>query len=123
VSTGFYATARIVGDEVVLDISPRQQQFRSTTGSGSAAVTNGRVSRTIDGRPAVTSGGRVVEANTGPVVETAGLSSTVRGRLGEWFELGAVQGASSGETAGLLVWGRRTASSQYSAWVRVDEVP
>jgi hypothetical protein len=65
----------------------------------------------------------VVEANTGPVVETAGLSSTVRGRLGEWIELGAVTGASSGETTGLLVWGRRTAASQYSAWVRVDEVP
>lgn len=59
---------------------------------------------------------------TAPVVETAGLVSTVSGPLGEWIPLGAVQETGGGDTTGLLVWGRRSAQSQYSAWVKVDEV-
>lgn len=91
VSTGFYATVRLHGDLVTLEVSPRQQRL------GSAA--------------------------TGHVVETAGVVSTIGGRLGEWLPIGAVQEAGGGNTSGLLVWGRRTAGSQYSAWVKVDEVP
>ena len=45
------------------------------------------------------------------------------GRLGEWIELGAVRESSASSTGGLLVWGRRTDSSEYSAWVKVDEAP
>lgn len=91
VSTGFYATVRLHGETVTLEVSPRQQRL-----SGAA---------------------------TAPVVETAGLVSTVSGPLGEWIALGAVQEAGSADTRGLLVWGRRGAESQYSAWVKVDEVP
>ncbi len=91
VSTGFFATVRLRGATVTLEVSPRQQRLRGPM-------------------PA-------------PVIETAGLVSTVSGPLGEWIPLGAVQEAGSGNTTGLLVWGRRTADSRYSAWVKVDEVP
>ncbi len=66
---------------------------------------------------------RLRGAATAPVIETAGLVSTVSGPIGEWIPLGAVHEAGSGDTTGLLVWGRRSAESQYSAWVKVDEVP
>lgn len=59
----------------------------------------------------------------GPGIATAGSTTTVSGRLGEWIPLGAVSEASAGGGSGLLVWGRRSSESQYSAWVRVDEVP
>lgn len=91
VSTGFYATVRLGGDLVTLEISPRQQRLQST--------------------------------ERGPAVATAGSTTTVSGRLGEWIPLGAVSEAGAGGSSGLLVWGRRSAESQYSAWLRVDEVP
>ena len=90
VATGFYATPRVNGDRVVLEISPRQQRYRPTGGG---------------------------------VVASAGATTTVSGRLGEWIELGAVRESSASSTGGLLVWGRRTDSSEYSAWVKVDETP
>jgi len=88
-STGFYAAARVSGEIVTLEVSPRQQ--RMTAGRGG-------------------------------MVESSGAASTVTARLGEWIELGAVRDTSSGSTGGLLVWGRSTGASEYSAWVRVDEV-
>jgi type II secretory pathway component GspD/PulD (secretin) len=90
-STGFYATARLSGETVTLEISPQQQRLRATA--------------------------------RGPAVETAGASSTIRGRLGEWLALGAVQESNSSGTTGLLVWGRQSDSSQYSIWIKVDEIP
>jgi len=62
-------------------------------------------------------------ARGGPVVETAGVVTTVSGRLGEWLALGAVQESSTSGTGGLLDWGRQSGSSQYSAWIKVDEIP
>jgi type II secretory pathway component GspD/PulD (secretin) len=91
VSTGFYATVRLRGETVTLEVSPRQQRLRG--------------------------------AAPAPVIETAGLVSTVSGPLGEWIPLGAVRETGAGNTTGLLVWGRRTAESRYSAWVKVEEVP
>jgi hypothetical protein len=91
VSTGFYATVRLSGNRVTLDLSPRQQHLRATA--------------------------------DGPVIETAGGATTVSGRLGEWLALGAVRESGGGEATGLLLWSRRTAESQYSAWVKVEEVP
>jgi type II secretory pathway component GspD/PulD (secretin) len=90
-STGFYATARIHGEMVTLEISPQQQRIRSSP--------------------------------RGPEVQTVGASTTVSGRLGEWFRLGAVQESAASGTSGLLEWGRQTSASQYAAWVKVDEVP
>lgn len=66
---------------------------------------------------------RLGRTASGTVVETAGVVSTISGRLGEWLPIGAVQESGGDNTSGLLVWGRRTVASQYSAWVKVDEVP
>lgn len=65
---------------------------------------------------------RISGSQRAPVVETAGATTTVSGRLGEWMPLGAVQGSQGGDTSGLLVWGRQTSASVYSAWVKVEEV-
>jgi hypothetical protein len=63
------------------------------------------------------------DRSRGGTIHTAGTDSTVTARLGEWVELGAVREAGSASDNGLLVWGRRTAESQYSTWLKVDEVP
>jgi type II secretory pathway component GspD/PulD (secretin) len=91
VSTGFFATVRLNGDVVTLEISPRQQQLRPSAAGGT--------------------------------VNTQGANTVVSGRLGEWMQVGAVREASSGAEAGLLVWGRQTGRTEYSAWVKVDAVP
>jgi len=87
-SSGFYATVRVSGDHVTLDISPRQQSLRSRNGA----------------------------------VETQGAATTVAGRLGEWIPIGGVRDERSDATGGLLVWGARSARSEYSAWVKVDAI-
>lgn len=89
VQTGFYATPRLSGDRVTLEISPTQQQ-----------VMPGR----RDG------------------VATQSLTTTVSGRLGEWIEIGGASGSHEGTTTGLLTWGSRSELTQYSAWIKVDEV-
>lgn len=91
VSTGFYATVRVNGEFVTLQISPQQQRLRGTPGA--------------------------------PVIATAGSSSTVRGRLGEWFPLGGVSESSTGTSAGLLTRGRGEEISGYTTWVKVEETP
>jgi type II secretory pathway component GspD/PulD (secretin) len=90
-STGFYATARLRGDEVTLDLAPQQQRF-----SGPQAR---------------------------PVIETAGLTTQVSGRLGEWIGVGGATESGNSATSGLLVWGRRSSDSQYTVWVKVEEAP
>lgn len=91
VSTGFYATVRLSGELVTVEISPRQQRLQRSA--------------------------------SGPVVETAGVTSTVRGRLGEWIPLGGVSESAAGESSGLLVRGRSSGDAQYTAWVKVEEIP
>ncbi len=59
----------------------------------------------------------------GGTIRTAGADSTINARLGEWVELGAVRESGSGADGGLLVWGRRTAQSQYTTWIKVEEAP
>ncbi len=59
----------------------------------------------------------------GGMINTAGTDSTINARLGEWVELGAVRESGSGADGGLLVWGRRTAQSQYTSWIKVEEAP
>jgi type II secretory pathway component GspD/PulD (secretin) len=90
-STGFYATARLSGDRVTLELAPQQQRF-----SGPEAR------RTV---------------------ETAGLTTQVSGRLGEWIGVGGASESGSSTTSGLLVWGRRSGDSQYTVWVKVEEAP
>ena len=85
--TGFYATARLSEDRVILEISSRQQRLQAA----------------------------------GRQIATQGATTTVTAPLGEWFELGAVSQSGSTSTGGVLVWGRREDSSQYSVWVKVEE--
>jgi len=59
----------------------------------------------------------------GGTIHTAGSDTTVNARLGEWVELGAVRETGSASESGLLVWGRRSAQSQYTAWIKVEEAP
>ncbi len=64
----------------------------------------------------LTGGGRQQQVTTGSA------TTTVSGRLGEWMEIGGSSSQSDGRTSGLVTWGTRTGSTQYSAWVKVDEV-
>jgi type II secretory pathway component GspD/PulD (secretin) len=88
VGTGFYATARLSGERVVLDISARQQRVRSASGT----------------------------------ISTQGATTTVSGRLGEWFPLGGVAESGASSNGGVLTQGGRSESSQYAIWVKVDEL-
>jgi type II secretory pathway component GspD/PulD (secretin) len=90
VQTGFYATPRLSGDRVTLEISPTQQQ--ATPGQRDA-------------------------------VSTRSLTTTVSGRLGEWIAIGGATESRDDGTVGLATWGQRTQLTQYSAWVKVEEVP
>ena len=56
------------------------------------------------------------------VVATQTLTTTVSGGLGEWIELGGVTATRSDGTAGIGAWGARSELTQYSAWVKVEEV-
>lgn len=90
VQTGFYATPRVSGDRVTLEISSRQQRL---TGAGRNAP-----------------------------VATGSVNTTVTGRLGEWLQIGGSTDSSGGSNSGLVTWGTRADLTQYSAWVKVDEV-
>lgn len=56
-------------------------------------------------------------------IETAGLTTRVSGRLGEWIGVGGASESGGATTSGLLVWGRRSSDSQYTVWVKVEEAP
>lgn len=90
-STGFYATARVNGDAVVLELAPQQQRM-----SGPAA----------DRR-----------------IETAGLTTRLSGRLGEWMLAGGTAQSSAGDRRGLLTLGRQGSDARYDVWVKVEEAP
>jgi threonine aldolase len=91
VQTGFYATPRIAGDRVTLELSSSQQRV-----SG-------------DARPGL--------------VTTGAVTSTVSGKLGEWIQVGGTVDATAGSANALFTWGTRSDLTQYTAWVKVDEVP
>ena len=65
---------------------------------------------------------RLSSGDRGAQVATAGATTTVSGRLGEWIEIGGVTETSAGSNAGLVTWGARSGSTQYSVRVKVDEV-
>ena len=87
---GFFATPRLNGDRVMLEISPRQQRL----------ITSPRDAR----------------------VATQTLTTSVSGRLGEWIELGGIAERDARGTTWLMVWGARSELTQYSAWVKVEEL-
>lgn len=85
VGSGFYASARVVGEQVTLTISPQQQQMRG------------------DGR-----------------IDTAGLETTVSGRLGEWIDLGGSSVSRSDQQQGLLGGGERQQQEQQQFQLKVE---
>lgn len=89
--TGFYATPRVSGDLVTLDLSPTQQRFTGTPSDRRVA--------------------------------TAGVTTQVSGRLGEWIRVGGSQTAGQDSSGGLLTWGTRSDEASYSVWVKVEEEP
>lgn len=95
VKSGFYATPRLHGDRVMLEISPRQQRVTDV--------------RHDNVRP-------------GDVVAGGSITTTVSGRLGEWIEIGGARSTDSSGERGLVTWGTRSDLTQYSAWVKVDEI-
>ncbi|AOF80857.1 bacterial type II and III secretion system family protein [Methyloversatilis sp. RAC08] len=56
-------------------------------------------------------------------IRTARLVSTVRGRLGEWIELGGSGYSEQVGERGITRYGTRDAQSQRRLWVKVDVVP
>jgi type II secretory pathway component GspD/PulD (secretin) len=90
-NTGFYATPRVSGDVVTLDLSPTQQRF-------SGPPSDRRVA-------------------------TAGITTQVSGRLGEWILVGGSNASNRTDTSGLLTWGTRSDEASYSVWVKVEEAP
>jgi hypothetical protein len=99
VQSGFYATPRLSGDHVTLEISPRQQR-----------MTNDQA---LNRHGDVTHGG---------IVATGSITTTVSGRLGEWIAIGGASTARDGGERGVGTWGTRSDLTQYSAWVKVDEL-
>jgi type II secretory pathway component GspD/PulD (secretin) len=90
-NTGFYATPRVSGDVVTLDLSPTQQRFSGPTSDRRVA--------------------------------TAGITTQVSGRLGEWIRVGGSSTSNRSDTSGLLTWGTRSDEASYAVWVKVEEVP
>ncbi|WP_374337897.1 hypothetical protein [Methyloversatilis sp.] len=89
VSSGFYATPRLHGDQVTLDISPQKESL-SDTQYGE--------------------------------VRSARLVSTLRGRLGEWMELGSSGHSEQVSRRGVTRYGTRDVQSQRRVWVKVELV-
>ena len=50
-------------------------------------------------------------------------ASTVSGRLGEWFELGAVAVNATRDTSGMASRGQASGAETRRVWIRVDEIP
>jgi type II secretory pathway component GspD/PulD (secretin) len=65
---------------------------------------------------------RASGATRSPAIGTGSLTTTVSGRLGEWIELGGTAESGQGSSRGLIIWGTRSELTQYSAWVKVEEV-
>lgn len=88
VTSGFYATARILdGDEVLVDIDQHDDRM------------------------------------AGGTVETQSLQTQVRGRLGEWIDLGSIGGTSSDSERGLTRYGNRNTSTLTGISIRVERAP
>jgi type II secretory pathway component GspD/PulD (secretin) len=55
-------------------------------------------------------------------IQTERIESTVRGRLGEWIELGGASSSSSRSEGAMLSSRERTATGDRRVWVKVEEV-
>ena len=81
--------------------------------------------------PRIVDGERVVlqispqqqRLNDQGIVETAGASTQVSGRIGEWIEIGQAAAAASGNTRGLLSRSGSNSQQDNSIAVRIDPAP
>ena len=55
-------------------------------------------------------------------IQTERIESSVRGRLGEWIELGGTSTASSRADGAVLSSGQRSVTGERRVWVRVEEI-
>lgn len=88
VTRGFYATARVVGDEVVVDIDQHDDR--------------------VQGDP------------RRPTIETQGVQTQVRGKLGSWIPLGTLQSSGRDSARELTAYGERSTSDTTDLAIRVD---
>lgn len=86
-SSGFYALARVQGQEVTVDISPQREVF-DPHGSGQ--------------------------------IRTTAVVTTVRGRLGEWLELGGTTQRAEHQSGGILHSTRNKEDAQQTFWLKVQ---
>jgi hypothetical protein len=84
VTGGFYATVRIVGEEVVVDVDQHANRKQ------------------------------------GREIQTQGLQTQVRGRLGSWIPLGNLQASNQGSGRGTAAYGSSSSSSSTDLAIKVE---
>jgi hypothetical protein len=84
VTSGFYATVRIVGDEVIVDVDQHANR--------------------VQGRD----------------IQTQGIQTQVRGRLGSWIPLGNLQASSRNSGRGIAAYDSSSASSSTDLAIKVE---
>lgn len=89
VTSGFYATVRIIGEEVIVDVDQHANRMQS--------------------RPRETQR-----------VETQGVQTQVRGRLGSWIPLGNLQSSSQTNNRGVASYGSSNTSSTTDLSIKVE---
>jgi len=87
VETGFYATARVIGNDVIIDVDQRDDR--------------------VQGRQ----------------INTQGVQTQVRGRVGEWIPLGAIAGSESRNDRSLTGAGNSYQTSTTNIAIKVELAP
>lgn len=89
VTSGFYATVRIVGEEVIVDVDQHANRMQG-------------------------------RANETQRVQTQGIQTQVRGRLGSWIPLGNLQESSQDSGRGIAAYGSGNTSSATDLAIKVE---
>ena len=84
VTSGFYATVRIVGDEAIIDVDQH------------------------------------ADRKQGRNIQTQGVQTQVRGRLGSWIPLGNLQSSSQTDNRGIASYGNGNSSSSTDLSIKVE---
>lgn len=99
--TGFYATPRLNGDEVFLEINTVSRQHNNLRISGRYPQ-RGWQPR--------------------PNIAVANISTTARGKLGEWIAIGGIDQAVSTRQSGIGSGSRQQQAAKSQIFVRVEEI-
>lgn len=84
VTSGFYATVRVIDNEVIVDIDQHDDRLQ------------------------------------GRNIQTQGVQTQVRGQIGTWIPLGALQGSSQGNDRNIAAYGADNATSSTDLAIKVD---